>query len=204
MPNVLQFSKQALANLFGGMGYFYGPIRIMDQTDPTGKKWFYDQPAGLFTCTPSRPYFPRGFLWDEGFHSQLTCQWSKMICMDIISHWFNSIKENGWIPREQMRGKEPESNLNWELVEDPKAGNPPSFLFVLEYLTQYLELSGDKRVINFLENVFPRVELWFSWFNTTLGNNDTTLIGTYMWRDVYKEGALSSGLDDYPRGFREV
>ena len=30
MPNVLQFSKQALANLFGGMGYFYGPIRIMD------------------------------------------------------------------------------------------------------------------------------------------------------------------------------
>jgi hypothetical protein len=25
-----------------------------------------------------------------------------------------------------------------------------------------------------------------------------------MWRDVYKEGALSSGLDDYPRGFREV
>jgi mannosyl-oligosaccharide glucosidase len=95
--------------------------------------------------------------------------------MDIISHWFNSIKENGWIPREQMRGKEPESNLNWELVEDPKAGNPPSFLFVLEFLTQYLESSGDKRVINFIENVFPRVELWFSWFNTTLGNNDTTL-----------------------------
>ena len=40
-----------------------------------------------------------------------------------------------------MRGKEAESNLDWELVEDPKAGNPPSFLFVLEYLTKYFEES---------------------------------------------------------------
>jgi mannosyl-oligosaccharide glucosidase len=62
--------KEALANLLGGIGYFYGPIRILNETDGT---WYYDEPAGLFTATPSRPYFPRGFLWDEGFHSQLTC-----------------------------------------------------------------------------------------------------------------------------------
>ena len=73
MPDAQQFARETLANLFGGMGYFYGPIRIKDETDPTGHTWFYDEPAGLFTCTPSRPYFPRGFLWDEGFHSQLTC-----------------------------------------------------------------------------------------------------------------------------------
>jgi hypothetical protein len=54
--------------------------------------------------------------------------------MDIISHWMNSIKSDGWIPREQMRGKEAEINLSWELAEDPKAGNPPSFIFVLDYL----------------------------------------------------------------------
>jgi len=59
-------------------------------------------------------------------------------------------------------------------------------------------------VVQFLTNVFPRVELWFSWFNSTLANNGSNLNGTYMWRDVYKEGALSSGLDDYPRGFRET
>ena len=69
MPKSLAFGKEALANLFGGLGYFYGPIRIIDESDPSGKTWYYDEPAGLFTCTPSRPYFPRGFLWDEGFHS---------------------------------------------------------------------------------------------------------------------------------------
>jgi hypothetical protein len=33
-----------------------------------------------------------------------------------------------------MRGKEAESNLNWELAENPKAGNPPAFMFVLNFL----------------------------------------------------------------------
>lgn len=51
--------------------------------------------------------------------------------MDIISHWLYTIKPNGWIPREQMRGKEAEINLKFELAEDPKAGNPPSFIFIL-------------------------------------------------------------------------
>ena len=184
MPDAYTFAKETVSNLFGGMGHFYGPIRILDESDPSGKTWYYDDPAHLFTCTPSRPYFPRGFLWDEGFHSQLTCQWSKMICMDILSHWFNSVKENGWIPREQMRGKEAESNLDWELVEDPKAGNPPSFMFVLDYLLLNYEETQDKRVITFLTNVFPRVELWFSWFNNTLGNTGDNLKGTFMWKDV--------------------
>lgn len=123
--------------------------------------------------------------------------------MDILAHWFNTIKENGWIPREQMRGKQAESNLPYELFEDPKAGNPPSFMFVLQYLVEGLDKTKpDDRIVNFLQNIFPRVELWFNWFDTTLSNQQPNLVGTYMWRDVYEQGALSSGLDDYPRGYR--
>ena len=55
-----------------------------------------------------------------------------------------------------------------------------------------------------MKSLRPRVELWFSWFNNTLANTDPNLVGTYMWMDVYSGGALSSGLDDYPRGYREV
>jgi mannosyl-oligosaccharide glucosidase len=91
----LQFSKEALSNLLGGIGYYYGPVKIKD-----GKSSYYDDAAGLFTGCPSRSRFPRGFLWDEGFHLMLTCQWSKYLCMDIYAHWFNTMKPNGWIPRE--------------------------------------------------------------------------------------------------------
>jgi mannosyl-oligosaccharide glucosidase len=66
------------------------------------------EPAGLYTHVPARRGFPRGFLWDEGFHLHITCQWSRFICFDSLRHWFNTIKPSGWIPREQIRGPEAE------------------------------------------------------------------------------------------------
>jgi mannosyl-oligosaccharide glucosidase len=77
----LQFSKEALSNLLGGIGYYYGPVQI--RIPGTANK-YYDDPAGLFTGSPSRSRFPRGVLWDEGFHLLLTCQWSRFLCMDIL------------------------------------------------------------------------------------------------------------------------
>lgn len=63
-----EVAKRMLSNMLGGLGYFYGSSLI---GLPDGRQ-LDSSPAALFTAVPSRSFFPRGFLWDEGFH-QVCC-----------------------------------------------------------------------------------------------------------------------------------
>ncbi|CDW80734.1 mannosyl-oligosaccharide glucosidase [Stylonychia lemnae] len=191
----LQFSKEALSNLLGGIGYYYGPVLIRDRNRGSS----YDEPAELFTGSPSRSRFPRGFLWDEGFHLTLTCQWSKLLCMDILSHWFNSMKSNGWIPREQIRGPEAESNVPREfIVQDPKVANPPSMMFPMKFLLQEAQ-KGDKKITFFVSTLYQKWQTWYQWFFKSQENPSMPF--NFSWRGRTSQENFPSGLDDYPRGF---
>ncbi|KAK5187999.1 Processing alpha glucosidase I, partial [Cryomyces antarcticus] len=76
------FSKSLFSNLIGGIGYFYGDSVVDRSYAPEYEEeneGFWQEaaeararnqqklegPYELFTSIPSRPFFPRGFLWDE-------------------------------------------------------------------------------------------------------------------------------------------
>ncbi|OVA17523.1 Glycoside hydrolase [Macleaya cordata] len=204
--------RAAIGNLLGGIGYFYGQSKIAlprDLSREYGEYFVPYWPAELYTAVPSRSFFPRGFLWDEGFHQLLICRWDIQICLDIIGHWLDLMNVDGWIPREQILGAEALSKVPEEFVpQHPTNGNPPTLFLALHDLIRGTSRNKfttreSNEISSFLDRAFVRLEAWFQWFNTTQSGKD---IGSYYWhgRDQttireLNPKTLSSGLDDYPR-----
>jgi mannosyl-oligosaccharide glucosidase len=57
-----------------------------------------------YTFTPSRLIFPRGFLWDDGFHLSIAVHYNTKLTLNVIHNWMRKIDLFGWIGREQIRG----------------------------------------------------------------------------------------------------
>lgn len=80
------------SNLLGGIGYFHGDS-VVDRSYAAeyeeDNEGFWEEaaearaqsqqklegPYELFSAIPSRTFFPRGFLWDEGFHLLPVVEW---------------------------------------------------------------------------------------------------------------------------------
>ena len=217
-------SKAALSNLLGGIGYWYGHslvklpktinnMRNSDRESIIVPLW--DTP--LFSATPSRPFFPRGFLWDEGFHQLLVRRWSPALSRDCLAHWLDVMTASGWIPREQILGEESRARVPAQFIpQSPDAANPPAlFLTLADMAQQWVDDDDDvqnnsdvqNEDVQFLQAAWPRLYAWFQWYNTSQAG---PLPGSYRWRGREQEQfdstivelnpkTLTSGLDDYPR-----
>lgn len=195
------FAKMSFSNLVGSIGYFYGTSQVQGVHNK-GPVPYWKAP--LYTAVPSRSFFPRGFLWDEGFHGLLVSSWDTEIELDIIRHWFDLMNVEGWIPREMILGQEALAKVPEEFVTQINTNaNPPTFFLTLDFMLRHKrqELTGNH--LQLLDKLYPRLQAWFSWFNTTqIGD----LADTYRWRGrdatttrELNPKTLTSGLDDYPR-----
>ncbi|XP_044262589.1 mannosyl-oligosaccharide glucosidase [Tribolium madens] len=200
-PKEVSFAQAALSNMLGGIGYFFGTSKV--QSFYTKEPVHYWR-APLYTGVPSRSFFPRGFLWDEGFHGFLIATWDLDLELDIISHWFDLMNVEGWIPREQILGVEALAKIPEEFVVQRNTNaNPPTFFLTLQFiLRKYYDKLSEGRLAT-LERLYPRLQAWFAWFNTTQKGAGP---GMYRWRGrdastnrELNPKTLTSGLDDYPR-----
>lgn len=138
----IDFAKEILSQLMGGIIYENGDQlvdrdAVLDDINfsPANLKGSSDGPYELFTCVPSRPFFPRGFYWDEGFHLLPILEYDSDLALDIVKSWFSLIDDKGWIAREQILGDEARSKVPLEFtVQNPNIANPPTLMMIFSEL----------------------------------------------------------------------
>ncbi|KAK4893276.1 Processing alpha glucosidase I [Elasticomyces elasticus] len=218
-----RFSKSMFSNLIGGIGYFYGDQLIERSDDPAyleENEGFWQEtaearslnratpegPYELFTSVPSRPFFPRGFLWDEGFHLLPIVDWDPEVVMRIVSSWFGTMDEEGWIAREQILGAEARGKVPQEFqVQYPHYANPPTLFMTIEALID--NAKDEQQVKAWLTELYPLLQRNFEWYRRTQTGDMKTYDRpasfskkeAYRWRGRSDRHILTSGLDDYPR-----
>jgi mannosyl-oligosaccharide glucosidase len=208
-PKYQKFAKSMFSNLFGGIGYFYGDS-VVDRSyapeyDEENEGFWEDTaearakkreqlegPSELFTSIPSRPFFPRGFLWDEGFHLIPIADWDMDLALEVVKSWFNLMDEDGWIGREQILGEEARSKVPAEFqVQYPHYANPPTLFFILEMFIDRLmaangtnpaqiedlntspspiqtaHLKNPEVAHRYLRSIYPLLKRQYEWFRRT-------------------------------------
>jgi mannosyl-oligosaccharide glucosidase len=229
-----EFAQALLSNLLGGIGYFYGSYLV----DSSNQSTYEDQaiktlthsinqhtkpistkPTELFSCVPSRSVFPRGFLWDEGFHQLLVLEWDLDLSIEILQSWLAVMDDRGWIAREYILGPEARSKVPPEFqIMYPHHANPPTLFLVAWDIMEILSghrlyrgapskyLNNKAMTKQLFRELYVKLKKEYLWFrDTQKGNTSSTTLpdgrqpDLYRWRGRTSQHILASGLDDYPR-----
>lgn len=231
------FTQTLLSNLLGGMGFFHGNSKVSQVTEDNGidvqaliasgqamadTKITMTKPTSLLSFTPSRSFFPRGFLWDEGFHLLPIIEWDIDLAVNVLRSWLAHMSDDGWIAREQILGPEARSRVPEEFqVQHPHHANPPTFLALVlpallakltskspnnGHMTKYTTSHTERTIL--LKALYPSLSQYYMHFRRTQGGTfnvtyprpDGAVDGEgYRWRGRTSQHTLTSGLDDYPR-----
>jgi mannosyl-oligosaccharide glucosidase len=199
----IDFAKATFSNLLGGVTYMHGSSLVKSKHTAADETVTYFE-APLYTAVPSRSFFPRGFLWDEGFHNLLIGAWDTTISLDIIAHWLDLMNAEGWIPREQILGSEARARVPSQfVVQHNEVANPPAMFFPLRRLVNAFSHDTDARAKAVFKAMFGRLKVWYNWYNSSQAGSE---FSTYRWRGRDANAktqlnplTLASGLDDYPR-----
>ena len=212
----IAFAQAAFSNLIGSVTYFYGSSTVKPKRSGVSPGTTRSGP--LITGVPSRSFFPRGFLWDEGFHQLLVSAWDPSLSQTVVTHWLHRMDKNGWIPREQILGAEATSKVPEKFrLQSPDIANPPALLLTIENMLYSLEHSehseevlNDGRIVSttgqqhqdkqqlleFLASIYPKFSLHYKWLKKTQSGD---VRGSFRWRGQTSTHCLASGLDDFPR-----
>lgn len=232
------FTQALLSDLLGGLGFFHGDSNVDRSNAPEYKEtdvnfWLREkaamdraqiaktEPTSLLSFTPSRAFFPRGFLWDEGFHLLPVIEWDLDLAVSVFRSWLNQMDKDGWIAREQILGPEARSRVPPQFqTQYPHHANPPTLLaLALPALLQ--KLIGTSRYSGhpskylatpdagkaLMKELYPLLDKHYQWFRRTQAGDLKTYphpkgavpVEGYRWRGRTPQHTLASGLDDYPR-----
>jgi len=175
--------------------------------------------SSLLTCVPSRSFFPRGFMWDEGFHQLLVSRWDLDLSLHVLDSWFaqirsDSIPVGGWLPREQILGEEARQRVPDQFrVQKPRVANPPTLILALQHILQrMLEQKTTAstysqhdltRFTRFLQKWLPTLHLHVQWFLKTQASttNPISKIGVIDSTTGHMP-VTSHGQSTLPQSFR--
>lgn len=170
--NYDKFAKELFSNLIGGIGYFQGTSMVdrsyssqyeeesedfwevaAIQLKEGSKNAVEEGPYELLTAVPSRPFFPRGFYWDEGFHLIPILEYDADLALEILKSWFSLIDKDGWIAREQILGPEARSKVPKEFqTQYPHYANPPTLMLLLSNILDKFQDEQDELPDNEFNN----------------------------------------------------
>ena len=189
------FANELLSSVSGGIGFFHGDS-VIDSDYGIAQS----QPRSLFSGTPSRTFFPRGFYWDQGFTALSLKDYDPDLVLDMLVSWMDTMDDDGWIEREQILGDEGRSRVPEEFqVQSPEIANPPTLIMALSHL----EFTPKQKKV--LKKLYPKLRQHFDWFVTTqkgeieLYDREFHSDEVYRWRGKSAEHIFASGFDDYPR-----